>query len=305
MSAKRLTKAQVIAEIAESAELDKKSVSRVFDGLTELIKKELRKPNGEFVIPGPAQAARHQEAGHEGPPGHQPVHQAAHHHQGQAGSEEGPRDGAQGAEGSHSVSRFGLTTGADGRPAATSGAAPVVHFSVAAQHARRPRWPGRAGERPRRVPEARIKRRCAVEQRRLGHEDGGKLRLATRARTRPAASTHDVGPKLTARTRSRRSSTARRVATRRWSSLSELPKNHASLVTLTSRFGATSCLAPRLRQHVLVADEDRGAHRARRRARRCDPRRQAPDPARRRWRSHGTRSASGTVSPNHSRCRLS
>jgi len=52
MSAKRLTKAQVIAEIAESAELDKKSVTRVFDSLTELIKKELRKPNGEFVIPG-------------------------------------------------------------------------------------------------------------------------------------------------------------------------------------------------------------------------------------------------------------
>jgi DNA-binding protein HU-beta len=52
MSAKRLTKAQVIAEIAESSELDKKSVGRVFDGLTELIKKELRKPNGEFVIPG-------------------------------------------------------------------------------------------------------------------------------------------------------------------------------------------------------------------------------------------------------------
>ncbi len=52
MSAKRLTKAQVIAEIAEYTELDKKSVGRVFDGLTELIKKELRKPNGEFVIPG-------------------------------------------------------------------------------------------------------------------------------------------------------------------------------------------------------------------------------------------------------------
>ena len=52
MSAKRLTKAQVIAEIAESAELDKKSVTRVFDSLTELLKKELRKPNGEFVIPG-------------------------------------------------------------------------------------------------------------------------------------------------------------------------------------------------------------------------------------------------------------
>ena len=52
MSAKRLTKAQVIAEIAEASELDKKSVGRVFDGLTELIKKELRKPSGEFVIPG-------------------------------------------------------------------------------------------------------------------------------------------------------------------------------------------------------------------------------------------------------------
>jgi nucleoid DNA-binding protein len=52
MSAKRLTKAQVIAEIAETSELDKKAVGRVFDGLTELIKKELRKPNGEFVIPG-------------------------------------------------------------------------------------------------------------------------------------------------------------------------------------------------------------------------------------------------------------
>jgi nucleoid DNA-binding protein len=52
MSAKRLTKAQVITEIAEASELDKKSVSRMFDSLTELIKKELRKPNGEFVIPG-------------------------------------------------------------------------------------------------------------------------------------------------------------------------------------------------------------------------------------------------------------
>src|SRR5712675_2260619 len=53
MSAKRLTKAQVISEIAEFSELDKKSVNRVFDGLTELVKKQLgsRGP-GEFVIPG-------------------------------------------------------------------------------------------------------------------------------------------------------------------------------------------------------------------------------------------------------------
>ena len=53
MSGKRMTKAQVITEISEFSELDKKSVSRVFDGLTELIKKQLgsRGP-GEFVIPG-------------------------------------------------------------------------------------------------------------------------------------------------------------------------------------------------------------------------------------------------------------
>jgi len=53
MSGKRMTKAQVITEIAEFSELDKKSVARVFDGLTELIKKQLgsRGP-GEFVIPG-------------------------------------------------------------------------------------------------------------------------------------------------------------------------------------------------------------------------------------------------------------
>jgi nucleoid DNA-binding protein len=54
MSAKkRMTKAQVITEIAESSELDKKSVNKVFDGLADLIKKELgKKGPGEFVIPG-------------------------------------------------------------------------------------------------------------------------------------------------------------------------------------------------------------------------------------------------------------
>lgn len=52
-AAKRLTKSQVIAEIADLAEVDKKSVNKVFDGLAELIKKQLggRGP-GEFVIPG-------------------------------------------------------------------------------------------------------------------------------------------------------------------------------------------------------------------------------------------------------------
>lgn len=52
-AAKRLTKAQVISEIAQFSELDKKSVNKVFESLTQLIKKQLgsRGP-GEFVIPG-------------------------------------------------------------------------------------------------------------------------------------------------------------------------------------------------------------------------------------------------------------
>jgi DNA-binding protein HU-beta len=53
MAGKRLTKAQVIADIANAAELDKKSVNRVFEALSELIRKQLssRGP-GEFVVPG-------------------------------------------------------------------------------------------------------------------------------------------------------------------------------------------------------------------------------------------------------------
>ena len=35
MAGKRLTKSQVVSEIAEFDELDKKSINRVFDGLTE------------------------------------------------------------------------------------------------------------------------------------------------------------------------------------------------------------------------------------------------------------------------------
>jgi DNA-binding protein HU-beta len=53
MAGKRLTKSQVISELAELTELDKKSINKVFEGLTEIIKKQLgsRGP-GEFVIPG-------------------------------------------------------------------------------------------------------------------------------------------------------------------------------------------------------------------------------------------------------------
>jgi nucleoid DNA-binding protein len=53
MAGKRLTKAQVVAELANSSDLDKKSVSRVFESLQDLIRKQLsaRGP-GEFVVPG-------------------------------------------------------------------------------------------------------------------------------------------------------------------------------------------------------------------------------------------------------------
>jgi nucleoid DNA-binding protein len=53
MAAKRLTKAQLFAELAEATELPKKKVAEVFDALSEVIKKQLtgRGP-GEFVIPG-------------------------------------------------------------------------------------------------------------------------------------------------------------------------------------------------------------------------------------------------------------
>jgi nucleoid DNA-binding protein len=50
---KRMTKAQVVSEIAEKAEMDKKSVGRVFDGLADLVRAELSKRGPrEFVIPG-------------------------------------------------------------------------------------------------------------------------------------------------------------------------------------------------------------------------------------------------------------
>ena len=53
MAGKRLTKAQVVSEVAGITDLDKKSVNRVFDALQDLIRKQLtgRGP-GEFVIPG-------------------------------------------------------------------------------------------------------------------------------------------------------------------------------------------------------------------------------------------------------------
>ncbi len=51
MAGKRLTKAQIITELANSTDLDKKTVNRLFEELFALIKKQLgtRGP-GEFVV---------------------------------------------------------------------------------------------------------------------------------------------------------------------------------------------------------------------------------------------------------------
>ena len=53
MAAKRLTKAQVISELATKTDFDKKTVNRVFDALNDIIQGQLTGDGpGEFVIPG-------------------------------------------------------------------------------------------------------------------------------------------------------------------------------------------------------------------------------------------------------------
>src|SRR5688500_16996699 len=52
MAAKRMTKSQIVGEISEKTSLSKKEVSAVFEGLRDLVKRELgKKGPGEFVIP--------------------------------------------------------------------------------------------------------------------------------------------------------------------------------------------------------------------------------------------------------------
>lgn len=48
---KRMTKSQIIAELSEDTSLTRKQIVAVFDGLQKLVKRELRKKDGEFVIP--------------------------------------------------------------------------------------------------------------------------------------------------------------------------------------------------------------------------------------------------------------
>jgi nucleoid DNA-binding protein len=49
---KRMTKAQIMSELADKSGLTKKEIANVFDALRDLVKKELgRRGSGEFVIP--------------------------------------------------------------------------------------------------------------------------------------------------------------------------------------------------------------------------------------------------------------
>lgn len=54
MAGKRLTKAQVVAQISETTELEKKIVTKVMDALNDLVTKELKTQAAisEFVVPG-------------------------------------------------------------------------------------------------------------------------------------------------------------------------------------------------------------------------------------------------------------
>ena len=50
MAGKRLTKAQVISEVAGATDLDKKSVSRVFEALSDIIRKQLSARGRTMVL---------------------------------------------------------------------------------------------------------------------------------------------------------------------------------------------------------------------------------------------------------------
>jgi nucleoid DNA-binding protein len=53
MAGKRMTKAQVVAEISTVTEIEKKIVAKTLDALNDLVSKELNAlDSGEFVVPG-------------------------------------------------------------------------------------------------------------------------------------------------------------------------------------------------------------------------------------------------------------
>lgn len=47
-----MTKSDIFKELAEKTELSKKQIQEVFEGLTGLIQRELKKKEGSFVVPG-------------------------------------------------------------------------------------------------------------------------------------------------------------------------------------------------------------------------------------------------------------
>jgi nucleoid DNA-binding protein len=52
MASNRLTKSQIVEEMATRSGLTKKDVQAFFEVLDSLVAEELRKPDGEFVLPG-------------------------------------------------------------------------------------------------------------------------------------------------------------------------------------------------------------------------------------------------------------
>ena len=69
----QMSKSQLIDKIATTTELAKRDVKHVMDTLTDVGHKELKK-NGIFLVPRFCKIRRHQETGHQGEEGHQPVH---------------------------------------------------------------------------------------------------------------------------------------------------------------------------------------------------------------------------------------
>ena len=98
--AKVLTKSQIIQAIADAHKdkLARKDVAGVLQSLATVGYKELKK-NGLVRAARLREVRRHEEARHQGAPGHQPVHQGADDLQGEAGpqgAEGPPGEGRQG-----------------------------------------------------------------------------------------------------------------------------------------------------------------------------------------------------------------
>jgi hypothetical protein len=106
MAGKRLTKAQVIAELANASDLDKKSVGRVFEGAPRAHPQATLGswPRG-IRSSGSGEAPRGEEAGDERASRHQSLHQGADHDPGEAREQEGSRDRSQEPQRPGSVSR--------------------------------------------------------------------------------------------------------------------------------------------------------------------------------------------------------